>query len=90
MPSQRFDEYHHNLSKTKIEKNYFFTIWGDIVLRNCTRSGGLGKVTFSEKNENLAIFLFTVNFTSKKQFCPDENRLWTKQSLHIFRNTVSF
>ena len=49
MPSQRFDEYHHNLSKTKIEKNYFFTIWGDIVLRNCTRSGGLGKVTFSEK-----------------------------------------
>ena len=49
MSSERFEEYRHNLSKTKIEKNYFFTEWGNIVLRNCTRTGHLGKGTISEQ-----------------------------------------
>ena len=87
MPSERFEKYKHNLSKTKIEKNNFFTTWGNIVLRNCNRSGDFGKETFSEQLININS---TVNFKTKKQFCSDDEPLWINLSLHIFRNTVGF
>ena len=87
MPSERFEKYRQNLSKTKIEKNYFFTTWGNIVLRNCNRTGDFGKGTFSEQLKNT---FFTVKFNTKKQFCSDGKPLWINLSLHIFRNTVSF